>query len=144
MLLLKGTAVADVLTDEGAYPSQMILSLIFPLLSNALFPVLPIEEHIEKTQHLDTTNQVLCSCVDFVRQLRPDLPSMDASSFSVSTTTIRKGDAVKMRYPSGAWHLAYASDVVGDQVLLMHANVVPCQESSEWRSVHDTRILGSI
>ncbi len=106
----------------------------------------PIETtyQTEKVYHSEHQESVLCSCVDYVRQLRPDLPSMDASSFSVSTTTIRKGDAVKMRYPSGAWHLAYASDVVGDQVLLMHANVVPCQESSEWRSVHDTRILGSI
>lgn len=105
----------------------------------------PIETtYAEKTDHSGQHESVLCSCVDYVKQFRPDIPSMDASAFSVSTTTIRKGDAVKMRYPSGAWHLAYASDVVGDQVLLMHANVVPCQESSEWRSVHDTRILGSI
>lgn len=103
----------------------------------------PIETtYAEKTDHSEQHESILCSCVDYVRQLRPDIPSMDASAFVVSTSTPAKGSVAKMRYASGAWHLSYVADVKDGKVLLYHANVIPCKESTEWRDVGDWRILG--
>jgi len=98
--------------------------------------------HIEKTQHIDTDNKVLCSCVDYVRLHRPDIPSQDAVKFVPATTTPRVGDVAVMRYGSGASHVALVALVDGTRVFLRHANVIPCQESSEWRERDDWRILG--
>lgn len=122
-------------------PATMILTLLFPLLfgSMASFGEVHIEE---KTVHPSENGGITCNCVDYVRLYKPDLPSMDASQFKVSTTTPFIGAIAVMRYPSGARHVAYVRDVVENQILLYHANVEPCKERIEWMDVANPRLLG--
>lgn len=120
----------------------MILEIAMPLLSSVLFPRMPIEEHIEKTAH-ETRNDVLCSCVSYVRLYRPDIPSKNAHEFRAATSTPFVGAVALMRYPaSGVYHLAYVNEVRENTVILMHANVIPCEESVEEMHINNERILG--
>ena len=97
------------------------------------------EKQVNLSEHPES---VLCNCVAYTRLFRPDIPSMDARDFSISTSTPTKGSVAKMRYPSGAWHLAYVAEVSEEKVLLWHANVTPCKETKEWMDARNPRILG--
>lgn len=121
----------------------MILELIFPLWYHTfLAPILP-PEHIpeEKTVHI-TTDSILCSCVSFVRQWRPDIPLMDASRFVPATTTPSLGAVAVMYYPnSGMSHLAIVIAVDGDTITVRDANYRPCRETVRTITLPD-RVVG--
>ena len=112
------------------------------LLGIILSPVVHTYEAEKQVNLSEHPESVLCNCVEYTRLYRPDIPSMDAGSFAVATTTPSVGAVAKMRYSSGAFHVAYVADVKDGEILLYHANVIPCQESTEWRDVNDWRILG--
>ena len=116
--------------------------ITYALLGIFLSPVVPNIETEKKVNLSVHPDSVLCNCVEYTRQYRPDLPSMDAGDFAISTTTPSVGTVAKMRYASGVWHLAYVADVKDGNVLLYHANVIPCKESQEWMDARNWRILG--
>lgn len=125
----------------------MILTLIFPLL---FAPMVQLEELQtqraaiveEKEMHEEQKAALLCNCVLYVLQFRPDLPHRDASTYIPATTTPFVGAVAVMRYPSGAHHVAYVTEVTSTHVYLRHANVTPCTETAEWMSRSNFRILG--
>lgn len=126
------------------------LIVIAPLIYSAQIGTIDLQDryeqrevaHIEKTQHVDTDNKVLCSCVDYVRLHRPDIPSQDAVHFVPATSTPFVGAVAVMRYPSGASHVAVVALVEPERVFLRHANVVPCKETSEWMDIDNPRLHG--
>jgi hypothetical protein len=114
-----------------------------PLLGLILFP--PIEVPIEapqKVYHSEYREDFTCNCVFFVRQYRPDAPNINASDYTISTTTPYAGAVAVMRYPSGVSHVAFVVSVTETHVELLHANVVPCQVGSEFMEVDNPRLLG--
>jgi hypothetical protein len=118
----------------------MILQLALPYLALILFPA--IEVPIEKTYHSAQQESVACNCVSFVRQYRPDAPHINASDYTISTTTPYAGAIAVMRYPSGASHVALVVSVTETHVELLHANVIPCKVTNEYMDVDNPRLLG--
>ena len=101
------------------------------------------EVHIEeKTVHQNEYGNIACSCVDFVRQYRADIPSMNADRFVPATTTPREGAVAIMYYPhSGQSHLALVLAVEGDKITLRDANYEPCMVTERTVTLPD-RIVG--
>lgn len=130
---------------------MLFLPLILPLLYAEMQPIAQIlaeqeakQEGVyisEKTDH-EAQQGVACSCVAFVRQYRPDIPSMDASMFTPATTTPREGAVALMHYPhSGAWHLALVLSVEGDSLVIRDANYVSCTVTERRITLPD-RVVG--
>ena len=119
----------------------MLITLLFPLLFANMTAL--GEVHIEeKTVHQNEYGNIACSCVDFVRQYRSDIPSMNADRFVPATTTPREGAVALMHYPhSGAWHLAIVLDFGEGWVRLRDANYEPCKVTERVVQLPD-RIVG--
>lgn len=63
------------------------------------------------------------NCVAYVRSVRPDAPSMNASDYPVSTTTPFVGAIGKEYYArSGLWHVFYVVAVDGDWLTVRDGN----------------------
>ena len=71
------------------------------------------EIHIEKIVHIPEKHERYCSCVDFVRHYRPDLPSKNASEFRISTTTPREGAVALMYYPNSTCGILHSFLITG-------------------------------
>jgi hypothetical protein len=126
--------------SESQCSDTMITSIIFATIGIALFP--PSVVNIEKTYHSAQQESVACNCVAFVRQYRPDAPNINASDYTISTTTPYAGAIAVMRYPSGASHVAIVVSVTETHVELLHANVVPCEVTNDYMHVDNPRLLG--
>ncbi len=116
--------------------------ITFALLGIFLSPVVPNIETEKKVNLSVHPDSVLCNCVEYTRQYRPDLPSMDAGAFVVSTTTPSVGAVAKMFYPrSGLYHLAVVEEVGDGWITIRDANYTPCKETVRKIWLPD-RVLG--
>lgn len=120
----------------------MILHLALPVLFGFWGNIAPVHIDTDKVYHSEHPPEVACSCVSFVRQYRPDAPLIDAYRHTVSTTTPSPRSVAVMRYPSGVSHVAFVVSVTDTHVELLHANVVPCEVTTEMMERSNPRLLG--
>lgn len=99
------------------------------------------QDHTEKIQHYGYED-THCSCVAYARIHRPDVPFINASDVTISTTTPFVGAVVKMYYPhSGMYHLAYVESVGDGYIDIVESNYKPCSVTKRRVTLPD-RVLG--
>jgi hypothetical protein len=139
-----GTVDTDARVDEGAYPSQMITTLIFPLLfaSMQTFSSLHITPTVPDDKQSTVGSEVGCSCVRFVTQYRKDLPVQDASRYVATTTAPSVGAVALMVYPSGSWHVALVTGVSDEGVAIAETNYRSCEFGTRTIPHDYSRLVG--
>ena len=136
----------------------MLLATIIPLwFSSVLLPVIPATYSIAETPQAnkeevrikDTTVIISepdavygYSCVRLVRRYRPDAPSVNASDYPVSTTTVSVGSIGKMVYHSTVWHVFYVLEVHEDTLRIVDSNYDTGYVTVRVIPRHDPRIVG--
>ena len=95
----------------------------------------------------ELTQEVLESCVKYVRLHVPDLPQGDANDRFANTDLAPGVVAIfwyppSELYPSGTKHLAYVAEVQGDYFFIQQTNKVSGVYTEEWVHIKNPNLLG--